>query len=135
MKEEKKEKTIHPNCPSSKYERKSKYEGSIKKYTGRYCEYCFTKFQGKAATNYLIRQIHSSHQNEFKNSQIKYLPLAIKIASPVVQRGLDAMKSQTARLQDYQIMLDPRLAKILDEKITEIKQKQKLNNNPSLVPA
>jgi hypothetical protein len=45
------------------------------------------------------------------------------------------MKSQTARLQDYQIMLDPRLAKILDEKITEIKQKQKLNNNPSLVPA
>lgn len=125
MKEEKK--NLFINSPSSKYERKSKYEGSIKKYTGRYCEYCFAEFQGKAATKYLIRHIHSSHQNEFKNSQTKYLSLAIKIASPVVQRGLDAMKSQTDRLQDYQIMLDPRLAEILDDKITEIKQKQKLN--------
>ena len=132
MKEEKEEK----NSSSIVHHQSVKgIHGSVKKYTGRYCEHCFAEFQGKSATKYLIRHIHSSHQNEFKNSQIKYLPLAIKIAKPVVQRGLDAMKSQTDRLQDYQIMLDPRLAEILDEKITEIKQKQKLNNNPSLVPA
>jgi hypothetical protein len=110
LKEEKEEK----NSSSIVHHQSVKgIHGSVKKYTGRYCEHCFAEFQGKSATTYLIRHIHSSHQNVFRNSQKQYLPIAIKIASPVVQRGLDEMKSQTTGLQDYEIILNPRLAEIL----------------------
>jgi hypothetical protein len=110
LKEEKEEK----NSSSIVHHQSVKgIHGSVKKYTGRYCEHCFAEFQGKSATTYLIRHIHSSHQNVFRNLQKQYLPIAIKIASPVVQRGLDEMKSQTTGLQDYEIILNPRLAEIL----------------------
>ena len=82
-------------------------------YSGRYCEYCFKHFEGKTATQKLLKHIYDKHQKEFKKALAKYLPLAIKIANPIIQRGLQKMRNQTAGLLDIQVMLDPRLVDIL----------------------
>ena len=53
--------------------------------------------------------MHNKHQNEFKNSQEKYLSIVVEIAHPDVQRELASMRHVTVGLNDLQIFLYPQL--------------------------
>ena len=79
---------------------------NVKQYAGRYCEFCFEWFTSSASMG---KHMHNKHQNEFKNSQKKYLSIVVEIAHPDVQRGLASMRHVTVDLNDFQIFFDPQL--------------------------